>query len=93
VVHTPNHNRQHYRLQKHHIGTRSRKIILVISSSFLKSKWGKYELEMARMHMFQQNREMLIVIILEDMSINRMPTRLSSIVISDIGFYNVYKVF
>jgi hypothetical protein len=58
---------------------RSRKIILVISSSFLKSKWGKYELEMARMHMFQQNREMLIVIILEDMSINRMPTRLQKI--------------
>ena len=58
---------------------RSRKIILVISSSFLKSKWGKYELEMARMHMFQQNREMLIVIILEDMSINRMPTRLQRI--------------
>ena len=58
---------------------RSKKIIFVISSSFLKSRWGKYELEMARMHMFQQNREMLIVIILEDMSINRMPTRLRQI--------------
>jgi hypothetical protein len=65
-----------------------------------------------RMHMFQQNREMLIVIILEDMSIHRMPARLqqiwesitcleaddivrgcSLVVISDVGFYNVYKVF
>ena len=34
---------------------------------------------MARMHMFQQNREMLIVIILEDMSIRRMPARLQQI--------------
>jgi toll-like receptor 13 len=58
---------------------RSKKIIFVISSSFLKSDWGQYELDMARMHMFQQNREMLIVIILEDMSISRMPARLKQI--------------
>ena len=58
---------------------RSKKIIFVISSSFLKSDWGQYELDMARMHMFQQNREMLIVIILEDMSISRMPARLQQI--------------
>ena len=51
----------------------------MISSSFLKSDWGQYELDMARMHMFQQNREMLIVIILEDMSISRMPARLKQI--------------
>ena len=58
---------------------RRKKIIFVISSSFLKSDWGQYELDMARMHMFQQNREMLIVIILEDMSISRMPARLTQI--------------
>jgi toll-like receptor 13 len=57
----------------------SRKIIFVISSSFLRSKWGQYELDMTRMHMFQQNREMLIVILLEDMSISRMPARLKQI--------------
>jgi hypothetical protein len=57
----------------------SKKIIFVISSSFLESDWGQYELDMARMHMFQQNREMLIVIILEDMSIRRMPARLQQI--------------
>jgi hypothetical protein len=39
----------------------SRKIIFVISSSFLRSKWGKYELDMARMHMFQQNREIKVI--------------------------------
>jgi hypothetical protein len=48
----------------------------VISSSFLESDWGQYELDMARMHMFQQNREMLIVITLEEMSISRMPAKL-----------------
>ena len=58
---------------------RSKKIIFVISSSFLESDWGEYELDMARMHMFQQNREMLIVIILEEMSISRMPARLKQI--------------
>jgi hypothetical protein len=51
----------------------------VISSSFLESDWGEYELDMARMHMFQQNREMLIVIVLEEMSISRMPARLKQI--------------
>jgi hypothetical protein len=58
---------------------RSKKIIFVISSSFLESDWGEYELDMARMHMFQQNREMLIVIVLEEMSISRMPARLKQI--------------
>ena len=57
----------------------SKKIIFVISSSFLKSDWGQYKLDMTRMHMFQQNKEMLIVIILEDMSIRRMPVRLQQI--------------
>jgi len=51
----------------------------VISSSFLESDYGQYELNMARMHMFRQNREILIVIILEDMSIDKMPPRLQQI--------------
>jgi toll-like receptor 13 len=58
---------------------RSKKIIFVISSSFLESEWGQCELDMARMHMFRHNREMLIVIILEEMSISRMPARLQQI--------------
>jgi len=57
----------------------SKQIIFVISSSFLESDYGQYELDMARMHIFRQNREMLIVILLEDMSISRMPPRLQQI--------------
>ena len=57
----------------------SKKIFFVISSSFLESDYSQYALDMARMQMFQQNREMLIVIILEDMSISRMPARLQQI--------------
>jgi toll-like receptor 13 len=55
----------------------SKKIIFVISSSFLQSEMGQNELEMAKRHMFQQNREMLIVIILEEIS--RMPACLLQI--------------
>jgi hypothetical protein len=40
---------------------------------------GQHELEMAKRHMFLQNREMLIVIILEEMSISRMPPCLQQI--------------
>ncbi|CAC5414069.1 TLR2 [Mytilus coruscus] len=57
----------------------SRKIVFVVSRSFLDSEWCKYELDMARMHMFQQNRDMLIVILLDDIPNGKIPSRLKQI--------------
>ncbi|XP_052069202.1 toll-like receptor 2 [Mytilus californianus] len=57
----------------------SRKIVFVVSKSFLDSEWCQYELDMARMHMFQQNREMLIVILLDDIPNGKIPSRLKQI--------------
>ncbi|CAG2215888.1 CD282 [Mytilus edulis] len=57
----------------------SRKIVFVVSRSFLDSEWCQYELDMARMHMFQQNREMLIIILLEDIPNRKLPSRLKQI--------------
>ncbi|VDH95648.1 toll-like receptor 3 [Mytilus galloprovincialis] len=57
----------------------SRKIVFVVSRSFLDSEWCQYELDMARMHMFQQNREMLIIILLEDIPNGKLPSRLKQI--------------
>ena len=56
--------------------SQSRKIILVISKQFLESYWCEFELEMARMQMFHENRDMLIVIFLQKISKHEMPKSL-----------------
>ena len=54
----------------------SRKVVIVMSESFLKSKWGEFELEISRMEMFQQDRPLLIVIMLDKIENHRMPSTL-----------------
>ena len=56
--------------------SQSRKIILVISKQFLESYWCEFELEMARMQMFHESRDMLIVIFLQKISKHEMPKSL-----------------
>ncbi|XP_063405228.1 toll-like receptor 4 [Mytilus trossulus] len=52
----------------------SRKIIFIITEHFLQSTWGNYEMELTRMHAFQEGREnMVIVIMKDDLSIHQMP--------------------
>ena len=57
----------------------SRKVIFIISENFLNSDWGSYELEMTRMHAFQRdNDSMVIVVIKDDISMERIPHVLQS---------------
>ncbi|XP_052086570.1 toll-like receptor 4 [Mytilus californianus] len=57
----------------------SKKVVLVISEEFLKSSWCEFELEMARMKMFQDNRDMLVVVLLDKLSSSQMPISLQRI--------------
>lgn len=56
--------------------SQSRKVIFVISRSFLDSSWCNYELDLARMQMIRKNQDMLIVILLEKIKMNEMPSSL-----------------
>ncbi|CAC5395975.1 unnamed protein product [Mytilus coruscus] len=56
--------------------SQSRKIILVISETFLKSSWCEFELDMARMQMFQKSRDMLIVVLIQNIPAKSMPKSL-----------------
>ena len=51
----------------------SRKVIFVITQSFLKSDWTNYELEMARIHAFRSGRSGLIIILKDGLQIKEMP--------------------
>ncbi|XP_071129983.1 toll-like receptor 4 [Mytilus edulis] len=57
----------------------SRKVLFVMTNNYLKSKWGKFEFDMARMQMFQENLEPLIIILLEDIPPSEMPSDLINI--------------
>ncbi|XP_063423075.1 toll-like receptor 4 [Mytilus trossulus] len=54
----------------------SRKVILVISETFLESSWCEFELDMARMQMFQESRNMLIVVLVQNIPAKSMPKSL-----------------
>ncbi|VDI40904.1 toll-like receptor 7 [Mytilus galloprovincialis] len=56
--------------------SQSRKVILVISETFLESSWCEFELDMARMQMFQESRNMLIVILVQNIPAQSMPKSL-----------------
>ena len=58
----------------------SRKIILVISNNFLESNWCRFELEIARMQSLERGRNLVVPILLEDVSMERMPVGLQWIV-------------
>ncbi|XP_052093519.1 toll-like receptor 4 [Mytilus californianus] len=56
--------------------SQSRKIILVVSETFLESSWCEFELDMARMQMFQESRDMLIVVLVQNIPAKSMPKSL-----------------
>ncbi|XP_071944246.1 toll-like receptor 4 [Antedon mediterranea] len=57
----------------------SRKVLLVVSKHFAKSEWCNFELEMARMRMFDNHEDILIVVLLEKVSPKDMPILLHKI--------------
>ena len=55
----------------------SRKVILVISNAFARSQWCQLELTMAQHHLLEQDRNSLILIMLEDIESFNMTPRLA----------------
>jgi hypothetical protein len=57
----------------------SRKCVFVVTQNFIKSDWGEFELQMASIRMFQENRNSIVVIFLEDIPAMQMPGSLLDI--------------
>ena len=57
----------------------SRKIIFVVTRNFLKSDWGIYELEIARIHAFRSGRSGLIIILKDGLQAKDLPVLLQRI--------------
>ncbi|KAK6637655.1 hypothetical protein RUM44_008077 [Polyplax serrata] len=51
----------------------SRNIMLVLSTSFLKSQWCQYEMHLAQHRLLEKGRDQLILILLEDIPIFKRP--------------------
>ena len=58
----------------------SRKTILVLTPSFVRSYWCDYELQMARMRCFEEGRDIIIVIILKPVAASNMNHTLRTLV-------------
>ena len=54
----------------------SRKAIVILSKSFVRSQWGRYELFMAHHKLFEEERDILVFAMLEDISMDDMPETL-----------------
>ncbi|XP_063447178.1 toll-like receptor 4 [Mytilus trossulus] len=57
----------------------SKKILVLITKNYLDSKWGKFELDMARMQLFQEDRNLLIIVMIENIPPSDMPKPLLDI--------------
>lgn len=58
----------------------SRKVMFIITENFLNSSWGNYEMEMTRMHAFQNGRDNMVVVLLkDDIDVSDMPKALRSL--------------
>ncbi|XP_070557404.1 toll-like receptor 13 [Ptychodera flava] len=51
----------------------SRKTAFVVTNEFIESEWCYFELEMVRQKMFEEHRDIAILILKEDVPANRMP--------------------
>ncbi|XP_070557406.1 toll-like receptor 13 [Ptychodera flava] len=51
----------------------SRKTAFVVTKEFIESEWCYFELEMVRQKMFEEHRDIAILILKEDVPANRMP--------------------
>ena len=58
----------------------SKMVLVVISKNFLNSNWCRFELEMARMHGMERGNNIVIPILMEDVSFEEMPASLRMIV-------------
>ena len=58
----------------------SRSVLVVISKNFLNSNWCRFELEMARMQSMERGSNIVIPILMEDVSFEEMPGSLRMIV-------------
>ncbi|CAG2218217.1 CD282 [Mytilus edulis] len=64
----------------YHAFNESRKVIFIVTEHFLQSKWGEFELEVARTYALENGRHnMIIVVLKDDVSFNRMPNALKDI--------------
>ncbi|CAC5368636.1 TLR2 [Mytilus coruscus] len=58
----------------------SRKVIFIVTEHFLESTWDEFELEVARSYASKKGRhDMIIVVLKDDIDINRMPNGLKEI--------------
>lgn len=58
---------------------KSPKVVIEITQDYLDSQWGNFETDMSRMQMHQRNKNMVILIMLEDIPYQRMPDSLKHI--------------
>ena len=59
---------------------KSRKIILVLSTSFVTSGWCDFELQMARMRCFDKGRDLIVVVMLEPVAASAMSKTLRALI-------------
>ncbi|XP_013384396.1 toll-like receptor 13 [Lingula anatina] len=52
--------------------SQSRKTVLVISRNFVRSNWCYFEMKMARMRLFEEGKDVLVLILLEDIPFREM---------------------
>ncbi|XP_023930478.1 toll-like receptor 4 [Lingula anatina] len=52
--------------------SQSRKTVLVISQNFVRSNWCYFEMKMARMRLFEEGKDVLVLILLEDIPFREM---------------------
>ena len=62
----------------------SRKAIVVLSKSFVRSQWGRYELFMAHHKLFEEERDILVFVMLEDISVDDMSETLRRLVTTKV---------
>ena len=51
---------------------RSRRTILILTQSFVDSEWCYFEMQMARMRLYHENRDVLILVMLEEIPDNKL---------------------
>lgn len=56
-----------------HAITSSRKTVVLLSRAFLKSKWCMYELNMARMEGIYNGRDVLVLVLMEEIPTRQLP--------------------
>ena len=53
--------------------SRSHKVIIIVSNNYLESIWCRFEIGNAQLKMYEENRNLLIFILLDDLKKNDLP--------------------